>query len=355
MTPETLAAVRAKAAEYNVPAGNLAAMVEAESAGQVFAEVEGQKRPLILFEPHVFYRRLKGDERDRAVAAGLAYPSQGKKPYPKTQAARWEQVEKAALINADEAYQSTSYGVGQVMGYHWKALGFASLQAFLDTMFGGVDGQIDIMLRYCRVNHLIDELRDGRWLALARGYNGPKYATSYANKLERFAVKFGGATAGADGMLRLGSKGARVRELQALLNRAGARVKVDGDFGPSTRDALKAFQIKAGLRADGVYGPKTEAALAEYRQGQKDKPGARKATDLDEVKQGAGGIGGGIAVETLQNKVDEATMGLQQVSGFDPWLGYGLAALSVIALGLALWGAWRMYQGWRESQKTVEA
>jgi hypothetical protein len=355
MTPETLAAVREKAAEFNVPAGNLAAMVEVESAGLVFATVNGEPRPLILFEPHVFYRRLKGEERDRAVAAGLAYPSQGKKPYPKTQDERWGQVETAALISSEEAYQSTSYGVGQVMGYHWKALGYESLQAFLDTMFSGVGGQIDAMLRYCHANHLMDELRDGRWLALARGYNGPKFAKSYGAKLERKARQFGGSAAGTDGMLRLGSKGARVRELQALLNRAGARVKVDGDFGPATRDALKVFQLKAGLRADGVYGPKTEAALAEYRQGQADKPGKPNVTDIDEVKQGGAGVGGGIAIETIQNKVDEATTNLQGLSGFEPWLSWGLALLSVIALGLALWGAWRAISGWLKAQKTVEA
>lgn len=355
MTPETLAAVRTKAAEFDVPAGNLAAMVEVESAGKVFAEVNGQKRPLILFEPHIFYRRLKGDERDRAVAAGLAYSSQGKKPYPKTQAERWEQIEKAALINADEAYQSASYGVGQVMGYHWKALGFESLQALLDTMFAGVEGQIDVMLRYCRVNHLIDDLRDGRWLSLARGYNGPKYAQSYAAKLQQAAAKFGGSSADRDGMLRLGSKGARVRELQTLLNRAGAKLAVDGDYGPSTRDALKVFQLKAGLKADGIYGPATEAALAEYRQGQKDKPGKPKVTDIDEVKQGGGAIGGGLVTEVIQSKVDDATTALQNVSGFDPWLGYGLALLSLIALGLALWGGWTMLQGYLKSLKTVEA
>lgn len=355
MTPDTLTAVRAKAAEFDIPPSNLAAMVEVESNGKVFDTVSGERRPLVLFEPHVFYRRLKGEERDRAVKAGLAYPAQGSKPYPKTQAARWEQIEQAALINADEAYQSASYGVGQVMAYHWKALGYESLQAFLDTMFSGVAGQIDAMLRYCSVNHLLDDLRAGRWLSLARGYNGKKYATSYAKKLARAATKFGGSASAKDGMLRLGSKGARVRELQALLGRAGHRVEVDGDFGPTTRDALKAFQLQNGLTADGVYGPKTEAALAEYRQGQKDKPGKPTILENSEAKEGLGTAAGGVVIEAAQGRIDEATGQLQSIEAISPWITYGLTALSIIGAVLAVagvaWFAW----GWIKSHKTVEA
>jgi hypothetical protein len=352
MTPETLAAVRVKAEEFRVPSSHLAAMVEVESAGKVFGP---DGRPMILFEPHVFYRRLKGEERDRAVNAGLAYPKWGTKPYPKTQAERWSQVERAALINDDAAYESASYGVGQVMGYHWSALGYASLNEFLETVQSGVDGQMDAMLRYCRVNSLIDDLRDGRWLTLARGYNGKGQAQKYAAKLEAAAIRFGAAVAGKDGMLRMGSKGARVRELQSLLNRAGHMVKVDGDFGPATRDALKAFQKAHGLRVDGVYGPKTETALSEFRQGAGDKVGTEPVTERRETREGLGGVLGGGAIEVAQQKVDEATAGLQQIDGFNPWLQYGLTALSVIAALLAIAGiAWFVW-GFIRSRKTEEA
>ena len=39
---------------------------------------------------------------------------------------------------------------------------------------------------------------------------------------------------------------------------------VDGQSGPKTKAAIKAFQQKNGLYADGVVGPKTKAAMKAY-------------------------------------------------------------------------------------------
>jgi len=52
--------------------------------------------------------------------------------------------------------------------------------------------------------------------------------------------------------------------VQHALNKTGAQppLKVDGNLGPKTVAATKAFQISAGLVADGVPGPKTRTALA---------------------------------------------------------------------------------------------
>jgi len=347
------------ATELGLPHAHVAAVTDVESNGRVFGP---DGLPMILFEPHIFYRRISGAARDEAVAIGLASKEWNKRLYPDRQAERWKQISDAIKLlrrhglPEDAAWESASYGVGQVMGFHWKALGFRSVKGFVERMKAGAEGQIHIMLRFIAVNHLDDELREGRWAAFARGYNGKGFRKNhYDTKLARAALLYGGQAAAPDGLLRLGAKGARVRELQALLARAGHAVTVDGDFGPATRDAVMAFQKSRKLKADGVYGPKTEAALAEFRQSADEKPGAQKVTEIDAVKQGAGGVGGGLVLEGLQNRVDAATEQLQQVSGFDPWLGYGLAALSLVAFCIAAWGAYRMLSGWLKSRTTVEA
>lgn len=58
-----------------------------------------------------------------------------------------------------------------------------------------------------------------------------------------------------------GSKGASVIRLQALLNKHGAKLKLDGDFGPKTLKAVRAFQAKNKLWVDGKVGPYTWGAL----------------------------------------------------------------------------------------------
>jgi Putative peptidoglycan binding domain len=64
--------------------------------------------------------------------------------------------------------------------------------------------------------------------------------------------------------LKPGDKGAQVRTLQRALASLGhPSGKIDGQYGPATIRALKAFQAASGLTADGVLGPKTLAALAK--------------------------------------------------------------------------------------------
>lgn len=61
--------------------------------------------------------------------------------------------------------------------------------------------------------------------------------------------------------LRQGSRGAAVSQLQQKLRAHGFNVSVDGDFGPRTADAVRAFQRAKGLSVDGVVGPRTWAKL----------------------------------------------------------------------------------------------
>ena len=61
--------------------------------------------------------------------------------------------------------------------------------------------------------------------------------------------------------LRVGDQGSEVAEIQGQLASLGYDVTADGDFGPATAEAIKAFQITQGLEADGLVGPSTYEAL----------------------------------------------------------------------------------------------
>lgn len=63
-------------------------------------------------------------------------------------------------------------------------------------------------------------------------------------------------------VVRSGSSGAEVRDLQRALKEKGFDPQgADGSFGASTRQAVIDFQNANGLKADGVVGPQTRAAL----------------------------------------------------------------------------------------------
>lgn len=62
-------------------------------------------------------------------------------------------------------------------------------------------------------------------------------------------------------VLRVGDRGPDVQTLQRGLAGRGHAIVGDGDFGPRTEAAVRAFQTSAGLLADGVVGPRTWVAL----------------------------------------------------------------------------------------------
>lgn len=55
------------------------------------------------------------------------------------------------------------------------------------------------------------------------------------------------------------------REVQKLLSHAGAKLEIDGDFGPQTLRRVTAFQVLAGLQSRGVVDEATKRALYDQK------------------------------------------------------------------------------------------
>lgn len=62
-------------------------------------------------------------------------------------------------------------------------------------------------------------------------------------------------------VLKRGSSGVPIVNLQNLLNQNGAKLDVDGNFGPKTEAAVKSYQQGKGLTVDGMVGNETMGAL----------------------------------------------------------------------------------------------
>ena len=76
------------------------------------------------------------------------------------------------------------------------------------------------------------------------------------------------------GLLRRGSKGAGVKELQKKLGMPES--EQDGMFGPKTEAAVKKLQQSQGIKVDGIVGPETRATIEKLA-----KPEDKSATVVD--------------------------------------------------------------------------
>lgn len=183
----TIAELVTAANELNLDPAALMAVAEVESGGRALFEIDGHKEPAIRFEGHYFDRRLSGAQRDYARKAGLAAPIAGKIANPTQQALRWQLLDRAIAVSRKGALESTSWGLGQVMGAHWEWLGYRSVEELVAEARGNIAGQVRLMLRFIVKAGLIDNLKKHDWRGFALRYNGPAFAKN------RYDVKMAAA------------------------------------------------------------------------------------------------------------------------------------------------------------------
>lgn len=183
----TLSQLQACANSLGIPLATMRAVHKVESNGQGF---NSDGTPVILFEPHIFYQRLtkKGlvDIRAKVMRErpDLCYSKWRPKSYGASGTYQHQRLTDAARYHRDSALESASWGLGQVMGYHWQALGYPSLQAFINAQYRDEAAQLDTMCRFIRTNGLLDELRRQDWAGFAYLYNGEGYkVNNYHGKL----------------------------------------------------------------------------------------------------------------------------------------------------------------------------
>ena len=179
---QTIAALTTMANEADIDPAALLAIAEVESGGQALFDINGSKEPAIRFEGHYFDRRLSGSLREFARTNGLSAPAAGRIRNPKSQAARWLLLERAMDLSKKAALESTSWGLGQVMGAHWEWLGYATVDDLVEEARGSVAGQARLMLRFIEKAKLLGVLKACNWSEFARRYNGPAFARNKYDK-----------------------------------------------------------------------------------------------------------------------------------------------------------------------------
>lgn len=229
----------------DLPLYNILGLVEKESNGVFF----WGNTPIFNIEGHYFYRYLGGKQREEAIAAGLAAKSAGKVKVPAKSNARITMLNRMCAINKTAALQSISMGVGQVMGAHWKKLGYPSVDAMWYDAHTEA-GQVRIMLKFIEQNHnLRIAIHNNEYDAASAIYNGPKYKkNNYAVDWKRYAARY--------------RTGVPVVESNLVKEKSlyEARIKALGFV------SVIEFQQQAGLNPDGIIGKLTKEAVNDHEE-----------------------------------------------------------------------------------------
>ncbi len=190
------------ASQFGLELAMVKAVNEIESNGKGFL-VDG--RPRILFEGHVFWRELdkRGVNPSSHVADGnkdVLY-KKWTKIYYKGGTAEYTRLEKAAGISNlpafhDAAYSSASWGSFQIMGFHYKNLGYNSVDDFVSAMHRHEREHLKAFGKFISATSfkgkkLIDWIKEKNWAKFAEGYNGPGYKKNkYDTKLKKAYIKY---------------------------------------------------------------------------------------------------------------------------------------------------------------------
>lgn len=248
-TPLTSQGIDTCASRLSVHAAELWTVLQVETRGCGFF---ADRRPVILFERHIFSKRTKG--RFDAQAPDISNPKAGGYAGGVAEYAR---LEKALALDASAALSSASWGLGQVMGFHAADLGYGTVEQFVERMMASEDEQLGALAAFIDKNGLATALQKHDWATFAKGYNGPAYEKNqYDKKL-------------AQAYLRLSSEAApdlNVREGQLRLMFLGFEPGTpDGALGPNTKAALKKFQAQQLLPITAMFDAATVDALRKQQ------------------------------------------------------------------------------------------
>lgn len=151
------------------------AIVMVEGSGSGFDAAT--EKILIQFEPS-WYKRL--DAKDGFSGHGVWEENKVEK-----QSAEWIAFNDAFSKDSDAAMMATSWGIMQVMGFHYRDIGFNTVGEMVDFAKVSESNQVELGIRFIKKNaRLNDALKKKDWSTFAYYYNGEQYKKfNYDNRM----------------------------------------------------------------------------------------------------------------------------------------------------------------------------
>lgn len=150
------------ACKNNYPFANLKSIINVESGQKGFAD---DGKIIIQFEPSWFKRKSP------YTPSGLWSLNKVEK-----QSQEWIAFNNAFKSNPNAAMESTSIGMMQVMGFHYKSLGFKTVGEMWDFAKVSEYNQVILAIRFIKLNAKLDNaVRNWNADTIAFYYNGEQY------------------------------------------------------------------------------------------------------------------------------------------------------------------------------------
>lgn len=188
MNNNLLQIIKEVAREFDFDWRIAAAFIEVESGSKGFDDKTG--KILIQFEP-VWFRRK------------VPYAPSGAWSVNKVDVQRkeWEAFNCAFRINPDAAMESTSIGLGQILGLHWERLKYDSVGQMWDYAKKGLHQQVQQLFMFivtdkrllaalqARNWHMVATLYNGSgYMEIARKYGREPYDSAMKNAFKKFSI-----------------------------------------------------------------------------------------------------------------------------------------------------------------------
>jgi hypothetical protein len=202
--------IEEQARNLGVPTHAAAGIIKVESGGATFGDTTD--RTIIRFENHVFWnewgRHNAADfnahfDFDRTPRNGFRQHRFRESTIGaweashQSQEQEWRIIEFAAGLSGNEpAYRSASWGAGQIMGFNARTVGYSSAEDMAAAFNRAERPQVTGIFEYIRANHLAPAILRGDYLTVARGYNGPGQAPTYAALIESASQAYQRVTRG---------------------------------------------------------------------------------------------------------------------------------------------------------------
>jgi hypothetical protein len=165
----------------------LQAIIAVETGGRhVF---DARNRPVLLYEPHIYFKLIPSQKREKAIQQNLARKKWTKSFYnqfERTPDDRWELLERAASFHdAEAAVGCCSWGPAQIVANLWaKKCGYNNASEFVRASMNE-EKMLDSFVAVLTAMNLKSAINSLDFEKVAATYNGPGNVAVYSSRMKK--------------------------------------------------------------------------------------------------------------------------------------------------------------------------